>query len=229
MDKRTDFNENHIYCSRCGKKNYSGDKFCINCGNKLRSIEDTVRNTAKEVKESIKASQTYKDFTYNNYNNSYSDNFNEKDMINFIQKKADYYIPEFKDIKELKKSTSWNWASFFFNSWWFLYRKMYAYGFGILIGSFIISSIIPLPGFIINIIIAVLSGLYGNITYLKHIEKELQSVECMDEDVKQRILLSRGGVNIVIPIILALLTVIGALLAGVVGAFFYMLSSPYFY
>ncbi|MBC6695725.1 DUF2628 domain-containing protein [Terrisporobacter mayombei] len=229
MDDRTGFNEKYIYCSRCGKRNSSNSKYCINCGNKLRSIEDSVRNTAKEVKESIKNSQTYKDFTYTNYDDSYDDNFSEKDMVNFIQKNTDYYISTFKDIKELRKSTSWNWAAFFFNSWWFLYRKMYAYGFGIIIGSFIITSIVPLSGFIINIIISILSGLYGNITYLKYTEKELQSPDRMDEDVKQRILLSRGGVNIVIPVILAVLTIGGILLAGAIGAFFYMFSSPYFY
>lgn len=229
MDKRTDSNENNIYCSRCGKKSSSNDKFCTNCGNKLRTIEDSVRDSAKEIKESIKNSQTHKDFTYSSYNDSYDDDFNEKDMVNFIQKKADYYISAFKDIIELKKSTSWNWAALFFNSWWFLYRKMYVYGFGIIIGSFVISSIIPLSGFVINIIIAVLSGLYGNIIYLKHIEKELQSVDSMEEEVKQKILLSRGGVNIIIPIILAVLTVGGILLAGAIGAFFYMFSFPYFY
>ena len=106
---------------------------------------------------------------------------------------------------------------------------MYAYGFGIIIGSFIITSIVPLSGFIINIIISILSGLYGNITYLKYTEKELQSLDRMDEDVKQRILLSRGGVNIVIPVILAVLTIGGILLAEAIGAFFYMFSSPYFY
>lgn len=229
MDGRNNSTENFVYCSKCGKKNSTYDKFCTNCGNKLTSIEDTVINAAKEVKESVTGSKTYQEFNNTTYEEGYKADFNNKDMVNFIQKNVEYYIPTFKDIEELHKSTSWNWAAFFFNSWWFLYRKMYAYGFGIIAGSFILTSIMPMLSFILNIVIAVLCGLYGNIVYLNQTRKQLQSVATMDADLKQRILLSRGGVNIVIPIILAILTLGAILLVAALGSFFYMFSSPYYY
>lgn len=148
-------------------------------------------------------------------------------MINFIQTKVEYYIPKFKEIQELYKSTSWNWAAFFFNSWWFLYRKMYALGFGIIVGEMILGAIIPPLSFLINISVAVVSGLYGNIVYLRHIQKELDNINNVDEkDIRERMIIGKGGVNKVI-IIVAIVVLIFALFTGVLGAL--MFSSMYYY
>ena len=220
---------NFIYCSKCGKKNSKEAKFCINCGNKLISIEDDIKGTTESFKDIIKNNETYKRFRENNYDDNCKADFDNKDMINFIQKRVEYYIPKFKEIQELYKTTSWNWAAFFFNSWWFLYRKMYVIGFGIILADIVIGSIIPSLSFLINIVIAIISGLYGNIVYLKHIQKELEPLNNMDEDIKQRLILNKGGVNIVIPIILAIITLIFFLLIGALGAFIFMFNSPYYY
>ena len=76
---------------------------------------------------------------------------------------------------------------------------------------------------------ALLSGLFGNILYLKQVQKQLQSVEGMEVDLKQRILLNRGGVNLAIPVILAILALGILVLIGALGAFFYMFTSSYYY
>lgn len=218
-----------IYCSKCGKKSSKDAKFCTNCGNKLTTIEDSIKSTTENIKDVIKNNETYKSFTDTNYDENSRADFNNKDMVNFIQKKAEYYIPKFKEIQESYKSTSWNWAAFFFNSWWFLYRKMYAIGFGIIITDIVIGSVIPYLSLVASIAIAVISGLYGNIAYLKHIQKQLDSFRNMDKDTKQRLILNKGGVNIVIPVILAIITIIIFLLIGALGAFFFMFNSPYYY
>lgn len=218
-----------IYCSKCGKKSSKDAKFCTNCGNKLITIEDSIKNTTENIKEVIKNNETYKNFTDNSYDESYRVDFDNMDMVNFIQKKTDYYIPKFKEIQESYSSTSWNWAAFFFNSWWFLYRKMYAIGFGIIILNIIIGSIIPHLSLISSIAIAVISGLYGNVAYLKHVQNQLGSFSNMNEDTRRGLIISKGGVNIVIPIILAIITIGCFLLIGALGAFFFMLSSPYYY
>lgn len=218
-----------IYCSKCGKKSSKDAKFCTNCGNKLTTIEDSIKRTTENIKDVIKNNETYKSFTDTSYDENSRADFNNKDMVNFIQKKVEYYIPKFKDIQESYKSTSWNWAAFFFNSWWFLYRKMYAIGFGIIIADIVIGSVIPYLSLVASIAIAVISGLYGNITYLKHIQKQLDSLRNMDEDIKQRLILNKGGVNIVIPVILAIITIVIFLLISALGAFFFMFTSPYYY
>lgn len=220
---------NFICCSKCGKKNSKEAKFCTNCGNKLITIEDGVKSTTESFKDVIKNNEAYKRFTDNSYDEDCKADFNNKDMTNFIQKKVEYYIPKFKEIQELYKTTSWNWAAFFFNSWWFLYRKMYVVGFGIILADIVIGSMIPALSLLINIVIAIISGLYGNIVYLKHIQKELEAYNNMDEDIKQRLILNKGGVNIVIPIILAIITLGLFLLIGALGAFIFMFNSTYYY
>lgn len=217
-----------IYCSKCGKKSSKDAKFCTNCGNKLTTIEESIKNTTENIKYVIKNNETYKGFADTSYDEDSRVDFDNKDMVNFIQKKAEYYIPKFKEIQESYKSTSWNWAAFFFNSWWFLYRKMYVIGFGIIIADIVIGSVIPYLSLIASIAIAVISGLYGNIAYLKHMQKQLDSFRNMDEDTKQRLILNKGGVNIVIPVILAIITIIIFLLIGAIGAFFFMFTSPYY-
>lgn len=218
-----------IYCSKCGKKNSKDAKFCTNCGNKLVTIEDSIKNTTENFKEAVKNNETYKSFTDNSYDENYRADFDNRDMINFIQKKEEYYIPKFKEIQELYKSTSWNWAAFFFNSWWFLYRKMYAIGFGLIIADIVIGVLTPPLSLITSIAIAVISGLYGNIAYLKHIQNQLISFTNMDDDIKQRLILNKGGVNIAIPIILVIITIGFLLFIGALGTFLFMFSSPYYY
>lgn len=218
-----------IYCSKCGKKSSSNSKFCTNCGNKLLTVEDSIKNTTESIKDVIKNNETYKNFTNTSYYNEDSKvGFDNKDMVNFIQKKVEYYILKFKEIQEQCKSTSWNWAAFFLNSWWFLYRKMYAIGFGIIIANIVIGMILPYLSLIASIAIAVISGLYGNIAYLKHVQTQLDSFRNMDENIKQSLILNKGGVNIVIPIILAIIVIGIFLLIGALGAFFYMFSSTYY-
>ena len=218
-----------IYCSKCVKKSSKDAKFCTNCGNKLITIEDSIKNTTENIKDVIKNNETYKSFIDTSYDENSRADFDNRDMVNFIQKKVEYYIPKFKDMQELYKSTSWNWAAFFFSSWWFLYRKMYAIGFGIILATIVIESFIPYLSLIISIATSVISGLYGNIVYLKHIQKQLDSFRNMDEDIKQRLILSKGGVNIVIPLILGIITIGIFLLIGLLGAFFFMLTSPSYY
>ena len=79
-------NSDYIYCSKCGKKNSIRDNFCTNCGNSLKSLEESVKNKADEFRETIRNSKTYKEFTDTSYQDTYISDFDNKDMINFIQK-----------------------------------------------------------------------------------------------------------------------------------------------
>ena len=193
--------EDIIFCSKCGLKNSSLSKYCSSCGNSLKSIEDNIKETANSIKSAINNSEPYKNLVGVNSDSSNTASWNNKDMVDFIQKNPEYYIPKFEKMQKYEKSTSWNWASFFLSSLWFLYRKMYTYGFGIMVLSFILSYI-PFIGSILRLAIPILAGIFGNSIYLKHIEKNLSELNNLDEDVKHRVILSRGGVNLVLPIAL---------------------------
>ena len=225
-----DTSSNNLYCSKCGKPVTKGDKFCVNCGNKLITIEDTFKNTTENIKDVITNNETFKNFTDNNYDENLKSDFENKDMINFIQNKTEYYIPKFKEMQDVYKTTSWNWAAFFFNSWWFIYRKMYLVGIGIIGINLLLSAIVPSISWILSIAIPILSGIYGNNIYLKHIKKELEPLCNVEPNMKEAIIRNKGGVNVVIPIILAVVTVIlTAIVLGVIGAAYYYISLPWYY
>lgn len=148
--------------------------------------------------------------------------WDNKDMVDFIQKNPEYYIPKFEQMQQYEKSTSWNWASFFIFPLWLLYRKMYAYGFGVMVLSFVLSYI-PFIGIISALAIPILGGLFANSLYLKHIEKNLGELNNLNADARHRVILSKGGVNLALPIVVFVLTGLLAGIAGFIG-FIAMLS-----
>ena len=199
-----------VYCSKCGLKNSSSSKYCSSCGNNLKNIEDS-------IKSAINNNQTYKKLVGFDANSTINASWDNKDMVDFIQKNPEYYIPKFEQIQKYGKSTSWNWASFFFGYMWFLYRKMYAYGFGLMALSFILSYI-PFIGIVVALGLPILTGLFGNSIYLKHIEKNLQEVSNLNEDTRHRIIINKGGVNIALPIIIYVVIFILVLILEAVSA-----------
>lgn len=217
----------YIFCSKCGQKNSVTSKFCIHCGNSLKGIEDNIKDITKNIKESINNNETYKNLTNTSYSQSSKANWENQDMINLIQKNTEYYIPKFKQMQDAQKTISWNWASFFFNSLWFLYRKMYIWGFGIIGVSFILN-FIPILGPVASLALSILSGLYGNILYLNYTQKQLNEFDNLNDDVKLRVLLSKGGVNIVIPIVVFIIFSIILLILGFFSALL-LLEYPYYY
>ncbi len=51
--------------------------------------------------------------------------YKAKEYAAVIQNNSDRYIPKFARMKREGRTTSWNWAAFFFPALWFTYRKMY--------------------------------------------------------------------------------------------------------
>lgn len=200
-------NQDVVFCSKCGEKNSSSSKFCSKCGNNLKTIEGNIKETTENLKSAISNNETYKNLVGVSKNSSNKASWDNKDMVDFIQKNPEYYIPKFEQMQKYEKSTSWNWASFFIFPLWLLYRKMYTYGFGLIILSFLLSYI-PVIGVISTIAIPILGGLFGNSIYLKYIEKKLEEISNLNDDVKHRVIISSGGVNLALPIVMCLFIVI---------------------
>ncbi|GAA0702159.1 hypothetical protein GCM10008904_08580 [Paraclostridium ghonii] len=221
-------NAETVFCSKCGHKNSSPGKFCSSCGNSLESIEGSIKDDATNSKDTITNNETYTNLTDISGDVCLKVDWENNDMVNFIQKNTEYYIPKFKEMQEFEKSTSWNWASFFLAPNWLLYRKMYGYGFGLIITN-VIFTFIPFLGFLLNIGTYIACGLYGNSLYLKHIQKQLSSVGGLKEDIKHRVLLSKGGTNLALPIILTCLVPILIFILLCFGVTLSLMSSPNYY
>jgi len=130
------------------------------------------------------------------------------DAAAFIGPNADYYIPKFQEMDAKNSIISWNWAAFFGQVFWMLYRKMYLYAVVILIAEFILSSFLfGIPA----LVSAVLFGLFGNWLYKRKVEEELAAAAHLEPAARKAQLAERGGITWVPVIIAAALVLIGIL------------------
>lgn len=231
----------HVFCTKCGAQNSSESSFCSKCGNSLRATSSapvyTQANPANTnpyayTQQNYNPQPTYTQPTYsqpyqqNNYYNQnntygqqnyYSQNAGaiDADVVAMVGTKQEYYIPKFQQMKTQNKKTSWNWVAFFFTPYWFMYRKMYGYGFATLGVAFLITlinapifSFLSLGGYITM-------GIFANYIYMQWLEKHANQVKTMNEPFRTQFIQKNGGVNS-----MALtLTIIGwVVLVGLVSA-----------
>ena len=226
----------HIFCTKCGAQNSSESSFCSKCGNSLRATSSapvyTQANPANTnpyayTQQNYGAQPTYaqqsQQNNYYNQNNTYgqqnyysqSNGAIDADVVAMVGTKQEYYIPKFQEMKSQNKKTSWNWVAFFFTPYWFMYRKMYGYGFAALGVAFLISlinapiiSFLALGGYVVM-------GIFANYIYMQWLEKNANQAKTMNEPFRTQFLQKNGGVNSTA----LTLTIIGwVVLIGIVSA-----------
>ena len=102
-----------VFCSACGTKNTSISSFCSNCGSEL--VSNKQNTDYKKDNTNIQSNVT-------SNTNNYSDS---DDIMKFVEKNTQFYQNKFDTITKTGSKITWNWAAFFLNIYWLLYRKMY--------------------------------------------------------------------------------------------------------
>lgn len=196
-----------IYCTRCGAQNASSSAFCCKCGNSLSAT--ATQHTEPHFTPSGNNSENHQNTnnayqqTGFQYNSAGQASF-DSDTALYIGQNSEYYIPKFNSLKAQNKKDSWNWCSFLFAPYWFIYRKMYGYGAAILGCAFLLSflgwfgSILALGGYITF-------GVLGNYIYMSQVDKNISQGKTMSEPYKAQYIGKVSGVNSTATI----LTVIG--------------------
>lgn len=226
----------HVFCTKCGAQNPTSSAFCSKCGNSLRATSSapvyTQANpantnpyayTQQNYNPQPTYTQPYQQNNYYNQGNNYgqqnyysqSNTAIDGDVVAMIGPKQEYYIPKFQQMKSQNKKTSWNWVAFFFTPYWFMYRKMYGYGFAALGVAFLITlinaplfSFLSLGGYIVM-------GIFANYIYMRWLEKNANQAKTMNEPFRTQFLQKNGGVNSTA----LTLTIIGwVVLIGIVSA-----------
>lgn len=195
-----------IYCTRCGSPNNASASFCSKCGNRLvTNIHEQQPHNYESVSTQYNYQQGYSQNSYqhNTANNQTYSQYNtnvygnsatiDNDVIQLIGTKSEYYVPKFQEMKQQNKKTSWNWAAFLVAPYWFIYRKMYGYGYGILAVALILSLIPVLPFFALGGYIAL--GIFGNYIYMSELEKKALQVRAMTEPYRSQYIYKNGGTN----------------------------------
>lgn len=191
--------ENSILCSKCGASNEAGSAFCTKCGNSLAKTE---------VVDNISNNESY----------------TQDELSLFLEKNQSYYLEKFNLIEKTGDKKAWNWCSFLIGGYWMLYRKMYVQAIIYIIANLILGCI-PFIGWALSLALCVGLGIFGNSLYLDHIKKTFTEIGCADSNMRSTLINKKGGTNLVLPILLAVIPVIIGIIAsifiGVMGSMSY--------
>ena len=191
--------ENSILCSKCGASNEAGSAFCTKCGNSLAKTE---------VVDNISNNESY----------------TQEELSLFLEKNQSYYLEKFNLIEKTGDKKAWNWCSFLIGGYWMLYRKMYVQAIIYIIANLILGCI-PFIGWALSLALCVGLGIFGNSLYLDHIKKTFTEIGCADSNMRSTLINKKGGTNLVLPILLAVIPVIIGIIAsifiGVMGSMSY--------
>ncbi len=138
-----------LKCPKCGATNPSTGLFCQICGTSLHQ-----RNTDENQAGGF--SFTPPPINLNPFTTPFGglapdeeiDSVSAKELAVFVGDNSFYFLPKMKELKKEEKIVSWNWSAFFFDFYYFFYRKMYLLGTLILIFSLITS--VPSVLYMIN-------------------------------------------------------------------------------
>jgi len=67
-----------------------------------------------------------------------------KDLALYVRDNTPYFIPRFKVLSQTGKGGGWNWSAFFFDFYYFIYRKMW----GMAILAFVVSAVLSIPSLV---------------------------------------------------------------------------------
>lgn len=185
-----------VFCTRCGAQNAGTSSFCARCGNRLSALPPTVQTPAYTPIPSAgtppytPSQNAYRSDFYGTQGNS-----GVEELRQWVGVNGEYYLPKFREMKEQNKQTSWNWPAFLITPYWLIYRKMYAYGAGMLAGLFVLSRIgstfLPL----LSLAAYIVMGIFGNGVYMKFLEGKAAQAKTVDEPFRSQFIAKNGGVN----------------------------------
>ncbi|WP_430227739.1 DUF2628 domain-containing protein [Paraburkholderia tropica] len=190
------------FCSECGTQLISAAKFCPNCGAKASS---PVNVNAPQQDAQTYSSASAKAMGAPSLDRSRA---GDDDPVSlFVGKKAATYKKKWQSFDmDPNKKVGWNWAAFFFNAGWFAYRKMWLYALiilGIGVGVeyiIVLQNLHSVIGFVIGLIVMVLSGLFGDFLYKNRCDEEVARINnnsTLKNNAERvaRELKSRGGTS----------------------------------
>lgn len=126
-----------------------------------------------------------------------------QEMFEFIgEKSPEYYLRRWEESQFNSNFIHWNWAAFFFNSFWFFYRKAYSVGAIILainlVSTFLFRHLVGLR-LLIKFSTMLFSALWGNQIYIKHCVEKIKSIKFITQNQNpaflQQRLRSAGGIT----------------------------------
>jgi hypothetical protein len=205
-----------MFCNNCGQQISEGMKFCNYCGKPVAEMS-AANATAPQPNPVPTAPPNYTNQQVQSapvYGNA---DVTPDDIANFVQSNASYYVNKLGGIQA--GYSGWNWCSFLFSGYWFLYRKMYKTGFAILGSHIVLYFIMFFFGMAYNIekwmwylsamelAPIICFGINGNKLYMKYVYDRVYRLKNAPREMQQQIIRTEGGTDVA-AVICALVTMI---------------------
>jgi len=183
--------ERVVFCTKCGARHTGSAAFCTKCGNRLTTA--AAQTPAPPVFTQADPNNQ-NPYSYASYGNPAPQTDGELEQL--IGVKQDYYLRVFHEMKTQDKKTSWNWAAFLVAPYWFVYRKLYVWGIGVMVLNLFISAIVE-PGIALALWTGlwIAAGLFGNCIYMRQLEKHAAQARSMTEPYRSQYIRQNGGVS----------------------------------
>jgi len=155
----------YLTCSNCGKENELNATFCADCGWRLAAGPSSYGQQppyGQPAGVSYHQAPPRPDSDYSYVNYGYKNPYDPVEDA-YIVTNIPYYKEKFAKMRMADDKVTWNWPAFLFSPFWFIYRKMYAWGFAILAADIFLNIV---GG---SLIMAILCGIFGNYFYMKRV------------------------------------------------------------
>lgn len=190
------------YCFRCGTKVEENTQFCPHCGANIKEELNRYNYVPnKEEKNQEKISPSHEDqYQYS---------------LNYSYKGADELIEGYVGNKYEKiKNSHFSIPTLLFGPIYFLYRKLYLYGFI----WFLVEAILLPISVIMAIIIRFLLAIGFSTIYLTEVKKRVENLRVLNQNINRDLLINRckikGGTNkTILAIMLLIIIMFGILVA----------------
>ena len=145
----------------------------------------------------------------------------EEDLRAFVGDEADHYLERWQPLLDGGGGfVGFNWPAFFFNWFWFLYRKMYWTGVALIALLIVINGFVGGVQFGLSLLFSVLLGLLANQLYYRKAKRVITKV-LLDHPAgsdHSTALAAKGGTNgtliVIILVIQAALVILALVLSG---------------
>lgn len=210
------------FCPQCGNALLPSSSFCSKCGTRVDHLQPAsvqyaqpqYNQTQYAQPQYAQSQSTQPHYAQPQYYSSpqnaygYSANSSEEDAL--IGQNVMYYKCKFQTLRSMNKKSSWNWVAFFFPFYWFIYRKMFGWGFGLLAANLIITIIANPVLSMLSIGVNITMGILANYLYMKKITAVLNNSQNLHEPYKSQYINKHSGVSV----LGLVLTIVGWALAA---------------
>lgn len=155
-------------------------------------------------------------------------------LRSFVGSKADFYLQKWASrLADPNGEVGINWSAMLMTVLWFAYRKMYAVA-TVLAGGLMLQAVglellfifltgkasPPAISIIINLVVAIVCGLYANAWYLKHAQKAIATTQAQGArgDELLFVLSKRGGSSMLAVFAAMFLSFVAMIVAGLMMA-----------